>query len=40
MLVVIVEPVADLAVLAIARNLSGIAGNPMFNGRLHGPAAA
>lgn len=40
MLVVIIEPVADLAVLAIARNLSGIAGNPMFNGRLHRPAAA
>lgn len=40
MLVVIVEPVADLAVLAIAKNVSGIAGNPMFNSRLHSPAAA
>jgi hypothetical protein len=40
MLVIIVEPVADLAVLAIAKNMSGTMGNPMFNGRLHGPAAA
>ena len=40
MLVVIIEPIADLAVLAIAKNVSGIAGNPMFNSRLHGPAAA
>ncbi|MFC4228523.1 hypothetical protein [Hoeflea alexandrii] len=40
MLVVIIEPVADLAVLAIAKNVSGIAGNPMFNGRLHTPATA
>lgn len=40
MLVIIVEPVADLAVLAIAKNFSGIAGNPMFNSRLHAPAAA
>jgi hypothetical protein len=40
MLVIIVEPLADLAVLAIAKNMSGTMGNPMFNNRLHGPAAA
>jgi hypothetical protein len=39
-LVVIIEPVAHLAVLAIAKNVSGIAGYPMFNSRLLGPTAA
>lgn len=40
MLVIIVEPLADLGVLALAKTFSGTRGNPMFHNRLHGHAAA
>lgn len=39
MLVVVIEPVADLAVLAIAKQLKGFAGTPVFYNRLHASAA-
>jgi len=39
MLVVIIEPIADLGVLALAKSLDGFKGNPMFNSRLHSHAA-
>ena len=39
MTVVIVEPLADLAVLAIAKQLSGTAKSPLLNRRLHHAAS-
>lgn len=38
MAVIIIEPLADLAVLALAKTLSRHTRNAMFNGRLHGAA--
>jgi hypothetical protein len=40
MLVIIVEPLADLGVLALAKTFSGTRDNPMFHNRLHGHATA
>ncbi|MEM5494798.1 energy-coupling factor ABC transporter permease [Hoeflea sp. AS16] len=39
MLVIIIEPIADLGVLALAKTLDGLKGNPMFNSRLYSHAA-
>lgn len=39
MLVIVIEPIADLGVLALAKTFDGIKGNPMFNGRLYSHAA-
>lgn len=38
MLVIIVEPLVDLAVLAAAKALSGLRGTPLFERRLYDPA--
>lgn len=38
MLVIIVEPLADLAVLAIAKALNGLKGSPLLERRLYDPA--
>lgn len=39
MLVIIVEPVADLGVLALAKTFSGLRGSPAVSGRLYAQAA-
>jgi len=39
MLVIIIEPIADLGVLALAKTISGLKGNPVVTARLHGHAA-
>ena len=38
MLVVTVEPLVDLAVLALAKGLRGLSDNGLFAARLHSPA--
>ena len=38
MLVIIIEPIADLAVLAGAKSLRGLSGSGLFTSRLHHPA--
>jgi len=40
MVVIVVEPLADLAVLFAAKRLGPLAGSPLFQHRLHNPAAA
>jgi hypothetical protein len=39
MLVILIEPLADLGILALAKTVNGLQGNPLVSARLHGHAA-
>lgn len=39
MAVILIEPLADLGILAIAKNISGLTGSALFNNRLHNASA-